>query len=92
MKKWFAYAGIAASVILVAFGIGAIVIGGWCKSVRADRRRVNPDDRGRRIDEDGSGTSSQLRCLGPKGDVPEVKPRTILGHEAVGRSPRSAQQ
>ena len=27
MKKWFAYAGIAASVILVAFGIGAIVIG-----------------------------------------------------------------
>jgi len=27
MKKWFAYGGIAASVILVAFGIGAIVIG-----------------------------------------------------------------
>ena len=27
MRKWFAYGGIAASVILVAFGIGAIVIG-----------------------------------------------------------------
>lgn len=27
MKKWFAYGGIAASVILIAFGIGAIVIG-----------------------------------------------------------------
>jgi hypothetical protein len=27
MKKWFAYGGIAASLILVAFGIGAIVIG-----------------------------------------------------------------
>ena len=27
MKKWFAYAGIAASVVLIAFGIGAIVIG-----------------------------------------------------------------
>jgi hypothetical protein len=27
MKKWFAYGGIAASVILVAFGIGAIAIG-----------------------------------------------------------------
>jgi hypothetical protein len=27
MKKWFAYGGVAASVILVAFGIGAIVIG-----------------------------------------------------------------
>ena len=27
MKKWFGYGGIAASVILVAFGIGSIVIG-----------------------------------------------------------------
>src|SRR6187551_425184 len=27
MRKWFAYGGIAASVILVAFGIGAIAIG-----------------------------------------------------------------
>lgn len=27
MKKWFAYGGIAASVVLIAFGIGAIVIG-----------------------------------------------------------------
>ena len=27
MKKWFAYGGVAASVILVAFGIGAIAIG-----------------------------------------------------------------
>ena len=27
MRKWFAYGGIAASVILIAFGIGAIVIG-----------------------------------------------------------------
>ena len=27
MKKWFAYGGIAASVILIAFGIGAIVVG-----------------------------------------------------------------
>ena len=27
MKKWFAYGGIAASVILIAFGIGAIGIG-----------------------------------------------------------------
>ena len=27
MKKWFAYGGIAASVILVAFGAGAVVIG-----------------------------------------------------------------
>jgi hypothetical protein len=27
MKRWFAYAGIAASVILVAFGIGAIAVG-----------------------------------------------------------------
>jgi hypothetical protein len=27
MKKWFAYGGIAASVMLIAFGIGAIVIG-----------------------------------------------------------------
>jgi hypothetical protein len=27
MKKWFAYGGIAASVILLAFGAGAIVIG-----------------------------------------------------------------
>jgi hypothetical protein len=27
VKKWFAYGGIAASVILIAFGIGAIVIG-----------------------------------------------------------------
>jgi hypothetical protein len=27
MRKWFAYGGIAASVILVAFGAGAIVIG-----------------------------------------------------------------
>ena len=27
MKKLFAYGGIAASVILIAFGIGAIVIG-----------------------------------------------------------------
>jgi hypothetical protein len=27
MKKWFAYGGIAASLMLVAFGIGAIVIG-----------------------------------------------------------------
>ena len=27
MRNWFAYGGIAASVILIAFGIGAIVIG-----------------------------------------------------------------
>lgn len=27
MRKWFAYGGIAASVMLIAFGIGAIVIG-----------------------------------------------------------------
>jgi hypothetical protein len=27
MRKWFAYGGIAASVILIAFGIGAVVIG-----------------------------------------------------------------
>jgi hypothetical protein len=27
MKKWFAYGGIAASVVLIAFGIGAIVVG-----------------------------------------------------------------
>ncbi len=27
MRKWFAYGGIAASVVLVAFGIGAIAIG-----------------------------------------------------------------
>jgi hypothetical protein len=27
MKKWFAYGGIAASVILIAFGIGSIAIG-----------------------------------------------------------------
>lgn len=27
MKKWFAYGGVAASVILVAFGIGAVAIG-----------------------------------------------------------------
>jgi hypothetical protein len=27
MKKWFGYGGIAASVVLIAFGIGAIVIG-----------------------------------------------------------------
>jgi hypothetical protein len=27
MKKWFAYGGIAASVVLIAFGIGAIVMG-----------------------------------------------------------------
>ena len=27
MKKWFAYGGIAASIVLIAFGIGAIVIG-----------------------------------------------------------------
>src|SRR5689334_2872027 len=27
MKKWFAYGGVAASVILAAFGIGAIVVG-----------------------------------------------------------------
>ena len=27
MKKWFAYGGIAASVMLIAFGIGAIAIG-----------------------------------------------------------------
>jgi hypothetical protein len=27
MKKWFAYGGVAASIILVAFGTGAIVIG-----------------------------------------------------------------
>ena len=27
MKKWFAYGGIAASVILIAFGIGSITIG-----------------------------------------------------------------
>ncbi len=27
MKKWFAYGGIAASVVLIVFGIGAIVIG-----------------------------------------------------------------
>ena len=27
MKKWFAYAGIAASAILIAFGIGSITIG-----------------------------------------------------------------
>jgi hypothetical protein len=27
MRKWFAYGGIAASVILIAFGIGAIAIG-----------------------------------------------------------------
>ena len=27
MKKWFAYGGIAASAVLIAFGIGAIVVG-----------------------------------------------------------------
>ncbi len=27
MKKWFAYGGIAASVVLIAFGTGAIVVG-----------------------------------------------------------------
>ena len=27
MRKWFAYGGVAASVVLIAFGIGAIVIG-----------------------------------------------------------------
>jgi hypothetical protein len=27
MRKWFAYGGIAASIVLIAFGIGAIVIG-----------------------------------------------------------------
>jgi hypothetical protein len=29
MRKWFAYGGIAASVVLIAFGIGAIGIGAW---------------------------------------------------------------
>ena len=29
MRKWFAYGGIAASVVLIAFGIGAIAIGVW---------------------------------------------------------------
>jgi hypothetical protein len=29
MKKWFAYGGIAASVILIAFGAGAIGLGAW---------------------------------------------------------------
>jgi hypothetical protein len=27
MKKWFGYGGIAASVVLIAFGIGAVVVG-----------------------------------------------------------------
>jgi hypothetical protein len=27
MKKWFGYGGIAASVVLIAFGVGAVVIG-----------------------------------------------------------------
>jgi hypothetical protein len=29
MRRWFAYGGIAASVILIAFGIGAIGLGAW---------------------------------------------------------------
>jgi hypothetical protein len=29
MRKWFAYGGIAASLVLVAFGIGAIGLGAW---------------------------------------------------------------
>ena len=29
MRKWFAYGGIAASVMLIAFGIGAIALGAW---------------------------------------------------------------
>ena len=38
MKKWFAYGGVAASAILVAFGIGAIVIGvNGFNEVRDDR-------------------------------------------------------
>jgi hypothetical protein len=48
MKKWFAYGGIAASVILVAFGAGAIVIGATgLKDVRdelAEQRIVAGDD------------------------------------------------
>ena len=48
MKKWFAYGGIVASVILVAFGAGAIVIGATgLKDVRdelAEQRIVAGDD------------------------------------------------
>jgi hypothetical protein len=29
MRKWFAYGGIAASVVLILFGIGAIGLGAW---------------------------------------------------------------
>jgi hypothetical protein len=48
MKKWFAYGGIAASVILIAFGIGAIGIGiSGYNDVRdqiAEQRIVAGDD------------------------------------------------
>jgi hypothetical protein len=26
MKKWFVYGGVAASIVLIAFGVGAIVV------------------------------------------------------------------
>ncbi len=29
MRNWFKYGGIAASVILIAFGIGSVAIGAW---------------------------------------------------------------
>ena len=48
MKKWFAYGGIAASVILVAFGAGAIAIGvnGYNEvrdSIAAQKITATPD-------------------------------------------------
>ena len=48
MRKWFAYGGIAASVILIAFGAGAIVIGvnGIQRGPRLDRRAEHHGDPG----------------------------------------------
>ena len=48
MRKWFAYGGIAASIVLVAFGIGAIGLGAWGlnevrDSIAAQKITATPD-------------------------------------------------
>ena len=65
MSKFFRYGGIAASIILIAFGVGSVVIGANGRSeVRNDLGREQivgtPDST-----IPGSGTVSQLRSPGP---------------------------
>ena len=87
MKKWFAYGGVAASIVLVAFGIGAIGIGiAGLNDVRdeiAEQNIVAGDDALTQITErDVAARSVRLSFQYNFGKAPKVRrPRPDRGED-----------